>query len=102
MRQEIKAFNAQYETSLQIRTGIATGPIMAGVIGRKKFAYDIWGDTVNIANQLVSTSEPGCVHVAESTFLHVSARKHLDEFPLHLHSTVAIKGLRKMLTYQLL
>jgi adenylate cyclase len=55
MRAAIEEFNREYQTSIQIRVGISTGPVIAGVIGRKKFAYDLWGDTVNIACRLESS-----------------------------------------------
>lgn len=51
-----------------VRIGINTGPLMAGVIGRKKFAYDVWGNTVNIASRLESTSQPGRINIAASTY----------------------------------
>jgi class 3 adenylate cyclase/Tfp pilus assembly protein PilF len=51
-----------------IRLGINTGPIIAGVVGTKKFSYDIWGDTVNVASRMESASEVGRINVAEETF----------------------------------
>jgi class 3 adenylate cyclase len=53
---------------MQVRIGIASGPAVAGVIGRRKFAYDLWGDTVNLASRLESAGEPGRILVAESTY----------------------------------
>ncbi|MDC0304170.1 adenylate/guanylate cyclase domain-containing protein, partial [Flavobacteriales bacterium] len=53
---------------LEIRLGIHTGPLTAGVVGVKKFAYDIWGDTVNIASRMETASEPGKVNVSGSTY----------------------------------
>lgn len=52
----------------EIRLGINTGPLTAGVVGKKKFAYDIWGDTVNTASRMESTSEPGMVNISASTY----------------------------------
>ncbi len=51
-----------------IRVGINTGPIVAGVVGSKKFSYDIWGDTVNVASRMESMSEPGKINISKSTY----------------------------------
>ncbi len=52
----------------EIRIGVHTGPIIAGIVGVKKFAYDIWGDTVNIASRMESSSEAGKVNISGSTY----------------------------------
>jgi class 3 adenylate cyclase len=52
----------------ELRVGIHTGPIVAGVVGKKKYAYDIWGDTVNIASRMESNGEPGKVNISSSTY----------------------------------
>jgi class 3 adenylate cyclase len=53
---------------IEVRIGIATGPVVAGVIGRRRFAYDLWGDTVNLASRLESSGTPGRILVSEATF----------------------------------
>jgi class 3 adenylate cyclase/uncharacterized protein HemY len=54
--------------AFEIRIGIHTGPVIAGIIGTKKFAYDIWGDTVNTAARMEQSSEPGQINLSESTY----------------------------------
>jgi class 3 adenylate cyclase len=55
----------------ELRIGIHVGPIVAGVVGRKKYAYDIWGSTVNIASRMESNGEVGSVNVSASVFNHI-------------------------------
>lgn len=56
----------------ELRIGIHTGPVVAGVVGKKKYAYDIWGDTVNIASRMESNGEPGKVNISASTYHLIS------------------------------
>ena len=63
---------------LQMRLGIHTGPAVAGVIGTKKVAYDLWGESVEIANAMESTGVPGCIHISEDTAKHVEGFYRLE------------------------
>ncbi len=63
-----KTQGSENDTRFDVRIGINTGPIVAGVVGSKKFAYDIWGDSVNIASRMESNSEPGKINVSYDTY----------------------------------
>jgi class 3 adenylate cyclase len=87
MQEEIQRFNQQYNTSVRLCIGICTGPVVAGVIGRGRFAYDLWGETVNLAYRLESTGEAGKIQIAESTYERL---KHKYQFePKH---SIDVKG----------
>ena len=64
-RQEKIQNNQSY---CEIRLGIHSGSLLAGVIGKKKFSYDVWGDAVNIASRLESSSLPGAINISQATF----------------------------------
>jgi adenylate cyclase len=71
----------------QVRIGINAGPIVAGIVGSSKFAYDVWGDTVNVASRLESTSEPGRIHVTAEL-----AERLADRFVFEPRGAVDLKG----------
>ena len=56
---------------LRLRIGISSGPVVAGVIGRRRFLYDLWGDTVNMASRMESHGVPGRVHITRATWERV-------------------------------
>lgn len=82
--------------SLEIRLGLHVGPVVAGVIGKRKFSYDIWGDTVNTASRMESTGIPGEIQVT------AAVRDRLQhEFGFEPRGSIAIKGKGEMHTYLL-
>jgi PAS domain S-box-containing protein len=80
--------------SISIRVGAHTGPIVAGVIGKSKFAYDCWGDTVNMASRMESTGLPGRVQISRETY----SRVH-DIFKFEERQDIEVKGKGKVTTY---
>ena len=70
-----------------VRIGINSGPLMAGIIGKKKFSYDIWGDTVNIASRLESNGEPGKINISQFTYDLVK-----NDFTCEYRGKIAVKN----------
>jgi len=81
---------------LQVRIGIASGPVVAGVVGTKKFIYDLWGDTVNIASRVTAESQPGRIQVDERSYLLLAG-----EFSFEAPRTLNLKGKGYTTVYEL-
>ena len=77
-----------------MRIGIHAGPVVAGIIGTRKFAYDVWGDTVNVASRLETTSLPGRIHVSEPVAAALEGR-----FALEPRGAVDLKGKGELPTW---
>ncbi len=91
--EESKKMNDEHIKNFEIRIGINSGPVVAGVVGTQKFAYDIWGNTVNVASRMESTSISGKINISESTYDLVKD-KYDCEYRGEIH--VKNKGLMKM------
>jgi class 3 adenylate cyclase len=96
MRDAVGAFNAARGRSLELRIGLNSGPVVAGVIGRQKFSYDLWGTTVNLASRMQSSGLPGSIQVSAATHDLLAGG-----FQLTPRGTVACKGLGEVRTYLL-
>ena len=92
--EDIKKFNKFFPIQIQIRIGINSGELVAGIIGKTKFIYDVWGDTVNVASRMESTGEAMRIHVSEPTYLYT---RHA--FDYKESAQVDVKGKGVMKTY---
>jgi class 3 adenylate cyclase len=86
----------QHLPSFQMRIGLHTGPVVAGIVGVKKFQYDIWGDTVNIASRMESSGEVGKVNISEATYQHIKNDPGLMFVP---RGMIEAKGKGEMAMY---
>lgn len=96
MIEGIESYARRHHTELTVRVGIHTGSVVAGVIGTKKFIYDLWGDTVNIASRMESTGVPGRVQISDATAALLG-----DRFPLEERGLIDVKGKGKMRVFLL-
>jgi len=84
------------DKGLELRIGINSGPVVAGVIGRKRFLYDLWGDAVNVADRMQTHGTPGRIQVTRSTYELLQ-----DEFVLEPRGTIEVRGKGEMETWYL-
>jgi adenylate cyclase len=94
MLQSIKAFNRDHGGRLRMRIGLNSGPVVAGIIGRQKFSYDLWGSTVNLASRMQSLGLPDSIQVSAATY---ELLRH--KFQLTPRGSMAIKGMGDVTTY---
>lgn len=97
MQAAIATFNQRNNLNLNVRIGIHTGSVVAGVIGLRKFTYDLWGNTVNIASRMESHGLSGKIQVTVDTY-----KRLCDEFILEPRGEIFVKGKGKMTTYLLI
>jgi guanylate cyclase len=90
----LNRWESPYAGDIEFRMGINSGPVLAGVIGRKKFSYDVWGDPVNIASRMESYGEPGKIQVSRATYELLK-----DDFLFEPRGPIAIKGKGDMETW---
>ncbi|MEZ2240916.1 adenylate/guanylate cyclase domain-containing protein [Microcoleus sp.] len=96
MQEAIADFKTDRGEPFQIRIGINTGPVVAGVIGTKKFSYDLWGDTVNVASRMESQGLPGCIQVTTAVYQQLK-----NDYVFEERGSISVKGKGETIAYLL-
>ena len=97
MLEIVKTFSTESGHRLQLRIGLHRGPAVAGVIGTTKFAYDLWGESVNLASRLESSGEPGRIHVSDAFRAGLE-----DDLVFETRGTIELKGVGQTQTHWLI
>jgi class 3 adenylate cyclase len=93
-RREVARLNADHDWDLSFRIGVNSGPAVAGIVGREKFHYDLWGDTINIASRMESHGLPDHIQVTEQVYQRLKS-----DFAFERRGLIDVKGKGPMLTY---
>jgi len=96
MLKAAEKISPQFDQKLELRIGIATGPITAGVIGKTKFAYDVWSPTVNLAARLESMGAPGSITVSDATY-----KRLRNEYAFERAPNFKLKGIGSVRSWYL-
>jgi class 3 adenylate cyclase/HAMP domain-containing protein len=97
MQQTLAEYSERSGRTLSMRTGMHTGTVVAGIVGSSKFAYDLWGDVVNVASRMESTSEPGRIQASDSVRVRLA-----DDYDFEPRGDIDIKGKGIMHTWYLI
>ncbi len=96
MQQAADQFQQKLGEPFQIRIGISSGSVVAGVLGAKKFTYDLWGDPVNLASRMQSSGKAGAIQVTPATY-----RRLKDTYQFEERGMTKVYGMGEMMTYWL-
>jgi class 3 adenylate cyclase len=94
MLDEVRRIGTQFGENLELRIGVHSGEVVAGIIGQHRFIYDVWGDTVNTASRLESSGVPNRIQISQATHHRIA-----DKFHCELRGPINVKGKGAMLTY---
>ncbi|MBI4784266.1 MAG: response regulator [Oscillatoriophycideae cyanobacterium NC_groundwater_1537_Pr4_S-0.65um_50_18] len=97
MLRTVGQFPTRQGKPFQLRIGINTGSVVAGVIGTKKFSYDLWGDTVNLASRMETQGLAGCIQIAPATYDRLKGKYRLQQ-----RGTIAVRGFGEITTHWLM
>jgi adenylate cyclase len=102
VHQSMENFNAKYGIRWSVRVGICSGPLVAGIIGSRKFAYDLWGDTVNVASRLESKAQPDQTYISAQTAELLDEEFAVEKLPpMELHNRGKLRAYRLLSSAQL-